>query len=149
MILNLSNLQESEIKYIINKYPDGQQDVVIAPGLHNRYYKDAEEITIKSRLNSFKDLELIICATQALRKFHSKNISLYIPYLLGARSDRKFVTGGVNYLKDVIAPIINSQRYYEVIVIDPHSDATEAVINNLKIKSNLDVVLFALQEILK
>jgi hypothetical protein len=27
---------------------------------------------------------------------------IYVPYFLGARSDRKFTEGGINYLKDVI-----------------------------------------------
>lgn len=63
MILNLVYPELSEIKYEVRKYPDGQQDVIIPSGLHEKFFLDSTEITIKSRLNSFKDLELILCAT--------------------------------------------------------------------------------------
>jgi ribose-phosphate pyrophosphokinase len=99
---------------------------------------------IKSRLNTFSDLELIICATQALKEVGVKNIELYIPYCIGARSDRKFMEGGINYVKTVIAPIINSQGYSKVTILDPHSDVLEACINNFEKEDNIDLVSFAL-----
>lgn len=131
---------ESEIKFKISQFPDGQQDLTITQ------YNDIN-IEILSRFNSFKDLELIICATKALRRLGIKTISLYIPYLLGARSDRQFVEGGTSYLVDVIAPIINSLGFETVTVIDVHSDVAAACIKNLKIISNLQLVRFALNNI--
>jgi ribose-phosphate pyrophosphokinase len=101
---------------------------------------------IKSRLNDFRDLEIIICATQALKEVGVKNISLYIPYCIGARSDRKFMEGGMNYVKHVIAPIINSQGYNKVTILDPHSDVLEACINNFEKVDNGNLVSFALQD---
>jgi ribose-phosphate pyrophosphokinase len=106
----------------------------------------AHGIIIKSRLNTFSDLEIIICATQALKEVGVKNISLYIPYCIGARSDRKFMEGGINYVKTVIAPIINSQGYNKVTILDPHSDVLEACINNFEKVDNVDLVSFALQD---
>jgi ribose-phosphate pyrophosphokinase len=138
-ILNLVYSDNSEINYKVSKFPDGQQSITITSGVG----KD-EEVLIKSRLNSFMDLELIICATQCLKEMGVKNISLYIPYCIGGRSDRKFVDGGINYIKTVIAPILNSQNYNEVIVLDPHSDILEACINNFRKKTNVDLVKFAL-----
>jgi ribose-phosphate pyrophosphokinase len=89
-----------------------------------------EPVTIISRLTSFRDLELVICANKALRELGIKEVKLEISYLLGARSDRKFETGSVNYIKEVLAPIINMQNFSNVTVLDPHSDVTEACINN-------------------
>ena len=103
-------------------------------------------IMIKSRLNTFSDLELIICATQALKEVGVKNIELYIPYCIGARSDRKFMEGGINYVKTVIAPIINSQGYNKVTILDPHSDVLEACINNFEKEDNIDLVSFAFKD---
>jgi ribose-phosphate pyrophosphokinase len=103
-------------------------------------------IKIKSRLNTFRDLELIICATQALREIGVKTIRLYIPYCIGARSDRKFVEGGINYVKHVIAPIINSQGYDSVTILDPHSDVLEACINNFHKEDNTKLVWFAMDD---
>lgn len=138
-ILNLVYSDNSEINYKVSKFPDGQQSITITSGVG----KD-EEVLIKSRLNSFMDLELIICATQCLKEMEVKNISLYIPYCIGGRSDRKFVDGGINYIKTVIAPILNSQNYNKVIILDPHSDILEACINNFKKKTNVNLVRFAL-----
>ena len=144
--LDLTNLDNSDIKYIISKFPDGQQAITI--DLENTGFESSEQVvTIKSRLNSFLDLELIICANQALIelgiKHHSlklKEISLYVPYFIGARSDRKFLKGQSNYLKTVICPIINSQNFSRVTVLDPHSDVLEACLNNFQKVSNVTFV---------
>lgn len=134
--LNLVNPQDKlSVKYKINRFPDGQQSIDIleseVPVSTFHQLRDQKtSITIKSRLNSFQDLELIICANQALRNIGVKSVKLYIPYMLGGRSDRKFKEGGINYLKDVICPIINQQGFDEVKVMDPHSDVIEACLNN-------------------
>jgi ribose-phosphate pyrophosphokinase len=139
MILNLVNPEKSEIKYKISKFPDGQQTVdIVSDVITNSMLMKI--IVIKSRLNDFKDLELIICATQALRNLGSDRIHLYVPYFLGSRSDRKFQDGGINYLKQVICPIINSQNFASVTVMDPHSDVLEACLNNFNKVNNFDLV---------
>jgi ribose-phosphate pyrophosphokinase len=134
--LNLVNQEKSDIKYKINKFPDGQQSVDLVRGTVNVI----EDIRIKTRLNSFSDLEVLICATKALRNITQKPISLYVPYFLGSRSDRKFVEGGVNYLKEVICPIINSLGFESVTVMDPHSDVLEACLNNFNKINNFALV---------
>lgn len=121
------------LKYEISRFPDGQQSIRILESGYNSFYSLKENpngIIIKSRLNTFQDLELIICTNQALKELGVKRVRLYIPYCLGGRSDRKFLEGGINYIKQVIAPIINSQNFDEVRIMDPHSDVTEACINN-------------------
>ena len=88
-------------------------------------------------MQSFKDVELIILANQAIREIDFKaNVELYVPYFLGARSDRKFLPGTSNYLKTVICPIINSQKFHQVKVLDPHSDVLEACLDNFVKISN-------------
>lgn len=151
-VLNLSDLDNSDIKYKISKFPDGQQDIVIEGwnGGDDFEWGDpllASPIQIKSRFNSFKDLELIICANNALRKLGFNPIHLYIPYLLGARSDRQFQDGGNSYLVDIIAPIINAQEFDSVIVMDVHSDVAAACIKNLKVISNVGLVQWSLDVI--
>lgn len=129
--LNLAYQEESDIKYRISRFPDGQQTVDLE-GLYNIN----DRFTIHSRLSSFMDLELILCATQALKGLGVSDITLHVPYFIGARSDRKFSEGGINYLKQVICPIVNSQNYSKVIVLDPHSDVLEACLNNFEKVSN-------------
>jgi ribose-phosphate pyrophosphokinase len=126
-ILNLTDSQKSDIKFTISKFPDGQQSITIddAPA-----FIQGKDIKLYSRLNNFRDLELIICANQALHNMAVSTVNLYVPYFMGARSDRKFVQGSINYLKQVICPIINSQNFNTVLVLDPHSDVLEACLNN-------------------
>ena len=141
--LNLVTESASDVKYKISKFPDGQQGFLITnTGIPIKN----SEIVIKSRINSFLDLELIILATSSLKEIGAKDISLYIPYFLGGRSDRKFENGGTNYIKNVIAPIINSQKYTKVVTIDPHSDVIEACIDNFSKIDNTDLVKFALDD---
>lgn len=145
-ILDLTNNSRKEntsyLEYKISKFPDGQQSI----NLGNRG-DIKEDVTIKSRLRNFRDLEVILCATAALKNLNTPNIHLYVPYFIGARSDRKFETGGLNYLKEVISPIINSQGYKSVTVLDPHSDVLEATINNFNKIDNVPFVKWSLANI--
>lgn len=143
--LNLVNPTISDIQYKISKFPDGQQTIDLTDWFAlNR----DEPVKISSRLNTFQDLELIICAVAAIRNIKpNKQIALYVPYFIGARSDRKFVDGGVNYLKQVICPIINSLKFDTVLVLDPHSDVLEACLNNYEKIDNHMIVKYSLTEI--
>jgi ribose-phosphate pyrophosphokinase len=142
--LDLTSLENSNIKYKISKFPDGQQFITLdKPQITQRM----SMILLKSRLNSFKNLELIINANQCLREFGIEDINLYVPYFLGGRSDRKFGEGQTNYLKNVICPIINSQKFNKVVVMDPHSDVLEACLDNFVKIGNFELVEFALNNI--
>ena len=146
--LNLVNPNDIlSFKYEISRFPDGQQSLRLIEGGYNTFHSlenNPNGITIKSRLNDFRDLEIIICATQALKEVGVKRIRLFIPYCVGARSDRKFMEGGFNYVKHVIAPIINSQGFERVIITDPHSDVLEACINNFVKIDNTKLVHWSL-----
>lgn len=146
-VLNLVNPKDIwSLKYEIIKFPDGQQNVKITSMLFPEI-TGVESVTIKSRLNNFRDLEIIICANQALKEIGFKSVDLYVPYFIGSRSDRKFETGSVNYLKKVISPIINAQGFNRVTVTDPHSDVLEACLENYTKISNYELVKFALTKI--
>ncbi len=141
-ILNLTNFKESDIKFFINLFPDGQQSITIGSPL-----KVDKSVRIKSRMNSFKDVELIVCANQILKDLGAEKVELYVPYFLGGRSDRKFSVGGTNYLKNVICPIINSQGFSKVYVVDPHSDVLEACLDNFNKFTNNSIVEYALDKL--
>jgi ribose-phosphate pyrophosphokinase len=149
--LNLVNPEDVlSCGYEISKFPDGQQSIRIIERNYDTFLSlrdHTNSITIKSRLNTFQDLELIICANQALKEIGVKSVKLYIPYCIGGRSDRKFQDGGVNYIKTVIAPILNLQNFDEVIIMDPHSDVLEACINNFVKYNNFYVTKMALSDI--
>ncbi len=144
-ILNLVKPEKSDIKYKIDRFPDGQQQlrfeglqVGLIKGYANPNFD--YQITITSRLNNFKDLELICCAVASLQELGITKIHLTTPYFLGSRSDRKFEEGSNNYLKTVICPIINSLNFKSVTVLDPHSDVLEACLNNFNKIDNFALV---------
>ena len=151
--LDLTNLENSDIKYKVSKFPDGQQAITL--DLENTNFdSEAQSVTIKSRLNSFLDLELIVCANQALlelgvkhHSFRLKEIALYTPFFIGGRSDRKFLNGQSNYLKTVIAPIINLQKFSRVTILDPHSDVLEACVDNFQKITNVNFAKEAIDDI--
>lgn len=130
--LNLADRASSELGYKETKFPDGQQSIEIneLSTIDDVCPYEWFSVTIETRLTSFLDVELLLCATAALKHMGVGQINLEISYLLGARSDRRFSSFSEHYLKEVICPIINAQGYGSVQILDPHSDVVEALINN-------------------
>lgn len=148
IVLNLVRPERSDLEFKISQFPDGQQALDLIEWSQLNRYKD-EPVKIVTRLNSFKDIEILICAVNAIRNFGTnREIALVAPYFLGARSDRKFQDGGVNYLKQVICPIINSLNFSAVVTLDPHSDVLEACLNNFEKVNNFKLVDEALSYII-
>ena len=145
--LNLVKPERSDLKFKISQFPDGQQSLDLTEWSQLNKYDDP--VKIITRLNSFRDVEILICAVATIRNFKTnREIALVVPYFLGARSDRKFQDGGVNYLKQVICPIINSLNFTAVVTLDPHSDVLEACLNNFEKVDNLKLVDEALSYII-
>lgn len=142
--LNLVNSEDSDIKYKINNFSDSQKNIVLE---YDKWaYGKDQTVRIISRM-SWNDLQTIICSVHALRNCGIPKIELYVPYFLGARSDRQFENGSTHYLKEIICPIINSLNLNSVTVMDPHSDVLEACLNNFYKENNFDLVKFALTDI--
>lgn len=154
-IINLVDLDKSDIKYKISPFPDGQHQVDIDLTTVNfditmegiSYIDWSKEIQIKSRLNNWIDLEIIACTVASLKEIGYKRIHLYIPYVVGARSDRKFGNGGNNYLKNVICPALNHLELESITVLDPHSDCLEMGIKNYKKIDNYELITWSLGKI--
>lgn len=158
--LDLVNPHRSTIQYKISQFPDGQQFLELRENTKavnhlnsdwgNGYQLKTDPtayVTIYSRFRSFLDLEIIIQAVNILKRVGAHDIRLHIPYFLGARSDRRFEYYGIHYIKDVVAPIINSLGLTNVSVLDPHSDVVEACVDNLHKISNLPYIKNALKSI--
>ena len=139
--LNLVEYNISDIKYKVNKFPDGQHNITITSK------SVPNEIYLIARLNHWIDLELISCAAASLRGIGVKNIHLCTPYFMGARSDRKFEKGGNNYLRDVITPAVNSLGFASINVLDAHSNCLEMAFKNYTNLDNRELVDFALEDI--
>lgn len=105
-----------------------------------------KEVMITQRVNSFNDLGLMLLATDALRRMGVKIIRLFIPYFPAARQDRVMIPGEPLSVK-VYADIINAQQYEEVIIFDPHSEVTPALLNNVKVIPNYEFVATCLSKL--
>ncbi|WP_299261112.1 ribose-phosphate diphosphokinase [uncultured Aquimarina sp.] len=105
-----------------------------------------KEVTITHRLNSFNDVGLLLVATDALRRMDVKLINVLIPYFPAARQDRVMVSGESLSVK-VYADVINAQKYNQVMVFDPHSEVTPALLNNVKVIENYEYVKECLDQI--
>lgn len=145
-ILDLTNKVNSDIKYEVYPFPDGQQQIKLDVNFNNKVWL-GKDVLIQSRLNSFKDLELISCARASFKNMDIEDIKLYIPYVLGSRSDRQFEIGSCNYLKQVFCPIINSLKFKKVIVLDPHSDVLEGCLDNFSKINNTELAKWSLENI--
>lgn len=145
-VLNLAAPTRSTIPFEVIDFSDSQKLINLLGKYAEGVTNVEQSVTIYSRM-SWSDLQLIICANQALLDAGFKEVHLYVPYFIGARSDRKFRDGGVNYLKKVICPLINAQKFKSVRVLDPHSHCLEMGIDNLEIETNAEFVKNALAHI--
>lgn len=93
------------------------------------------DVMITCRFKDGNDLMRILLATDAARRAGAKSVSLFIPFLPFARQDRMMVEGEpVSII--VFAEIINLQGYKRVILFDPHSDVSVALIKNSYVINN-------------
>lgn len=86
--------------------------------------------------NSIMDL-LLVC--DAVKRLGAEDIFLFLPYVPYGRQDRVCNEGESHSLK-VFAGLINSIGAREVVTLDPHSDVTEALIDNLTVVSQHEIL---------
>ncbi len=98
-------------------------------------FDPASVVQLTHRINSFNDLGLICTTVDALKRMGVKTIKLFIPYFPAARQDRVMVPGEPLTVK-VYADIINALGLDNVIVFDPHSEVTPALLNNCTVITN-------------
>lgn len=128
-------------------FPGGEPHVQDLPELHQFTDKYSGEIRITHRINSFNDLGFLCVTVDALKRLpcwkYSKENILYLPLMPGARQDR-VTTPGTPLTVKVYADIINSLDFNKVIIFDPHSDVTPALLNNCTVIDNTWLVQNAL-----
>jgi ribose-phosphate pyrophosphokinase len=97
---------------------------------------------ILARIQSSDDIMELVMVKNALDNFHRAfdyNTYLVMPYIPYARQDRVCVEGESFSLK-AFASIINSLKFKSVRVLDPHSDVVAAVIDNIRVDSQLSII---------
>lgn len=82
---------------------------------------------------------VIAQAVDSCRRQGVKRIVLYLPYFPCARQDRVAVSGDSISVK-VYADMLNSLELDRIIVADPHSDAVEICVDNLRVMKQDKIV---------
>jgi len=94
-----------------------------------------DEVTITTRIRQFNDVGLLLLAADALRRMGVAKLHLLLPYFPAARQDRVAVTGEALSVK-VYADVLNSAGFDSITILDPHSEVTPALLENVRVVSN-------------
>lgn len=113
-------------------YPDGQISVKLK---HSHDYP----LDVHERINSYADLFAVRSIAEAAHYQGIKLGTLTIPCLFGQRSDRRF-EGSQSFDLGLIADVINDCGFKRVVIFDPHSDVSLALIKNSEKLSPLGYV---------
>jgi ribose-phosphate pyrophosphokinase len=110
----------------IGKFPGGEIRVRIPADI-----PFMDEVRIEAYLFSSDDIMTLIMLTDALRRYNSGSvhkIRLTMPYVPYARQDRVCNEGEAFSIK-AFASIINMLNFSSIVITDPHSDVTTALID--------------------
>lgn len=124
---NLINPGQSAIRFTAMQFPDGQPHVKIDTGsaaVLNR----SEPLRILTRLNNANDLLTVLLVKNTLDYMEFSHIELHVSYLLAARMDRVMLDGEPFSLK-VVAAMLNQGGFKKIMIFDPHSEVSTALID--------------------
>lgn len=140
-LYRIDNNKKIPCKFVFDKFPAGEtllrleSDHIGNPNEVRRY-----EIRLDFQGNGdLIDLALLVDALHQ----QSRNgilIDLDIPYFPYARQDR-VCSEGESFSLKVVANLINSLRFRNVKVLDPHSDVTPALVDKIEIVHPDNIVI--------
>lgn len=98
--------------------------------------------------NDMSEMFTVYCITKHLRQNGANRISLVMPYIPNARMDRVKKTSEVFTLK-YFCEFINDLKFDRVYVVDPHSDVSTALLNNVYVDAPTSYICQAAKSISK
>jgi ribose-phosphate pyrophosphokinase len=128
----LDKVERLEIKFI--KFSDGAEICEI-PQLKTTNIKIVLNVE-----NCNQDIIRLMLVKDALDNLRVKDVVLSLPYIPNARADRRFSNNQSHSLK-VFCNIINSLGFKSVIVSDPHSDVSTALLDNVVVNDQANCFL--------
>lgn len=117
----------------ISNFPGGEVHISLKEGIvadikiHN-----INTCILYAKLKNSNNIMSLLLAQDVLSRLNVKIEELIIPYFPYARQDRVCNKGEALSLK-VMANIINNMNIPKVTIVDPHSDVTGALLNNVNI----------------
>lgn len=132
----------SSVELKVLKFPGGEVHVTVETDV------PADAIEIKAHLPNSEAVITLLMATDALRRAYAGiPIDLHLPYVPYARQDR-VANAGESLSVKVFAELINAQDYRRVVIEDPHSDVTPALIDRVVIDDPLPTLRHVVQHVL-
>jgi ribose-phosphate pyrophosphokinase len=123
-------------------FPGGEVLIQTQPNFG--FFNTQDTIRIEARIRNSDDLFALALIKDAIENEQitygdKSSIELIIPYVPYARQDRTCCKGEPHSLK-VFAKFINNLNFDRVIVCDPHSDVTGALIDRVKIIDQVQII---------
>lgn len=141
--LNLIYPDQSDIVFRTMLFPDGQPHIKIDMDSMASLDREAP-LCILTRINNPADLMMVLLVKNTLDYLEFTQVTLHISYLMAARMDRVMLDGEPFALK-VVAGMLNQAGFRKVMIFDPHSEVSTALIdrsyaisNHLYVKDVLD-----------
>ena len=119
-------------------FPDGTMLI--------KHLSDGENTKITWLYDNDEECMVIYFLVKHLRTHGVKRIELLMPYIPNARMDRVKNSDEVFTLK-YFAEFINDLKFDTVEVIDPHSNVSTALIDNISIIEPTDIILHLLETV--
>lgn len=92
-------------------------------------------ISVTVSLKSSSEVMKLLLVKDALDRISNVPMELKLGYMPYARQDRVCNEGEALSVK-VMADLINNMKFDSVVILDPHSDVTPALLNNCKIRDS-------------
>lgn len=125
--LNLIDAAASDLRFETMVFPDGQPHIKIDVDSMKALDR-GQPVRILSRISQPADLLLVLLVKNTLDHEEFCRVELHISYLMAARMDRVMQPGEPFTLK-VVAAMINQAGFSKVMIFDPHSEVTTALID--------------------
>ena len=112
--LNLVHLEDSDIKYSISRFPDGEVQISLEEFSHK------EQVLVKCRVTNAEDLFILMQVLDILDR-HEVLYKLNIYYLMSMRMDRVMDFNRPFTLK-IVLNILKNCNAETIEILEPHSD---------------------------
>jgi ribose-phosphate pyrophosphokinase len=119
------------IPYTRTIFPGGEVCVALT------YPEEIEgyPVLITARVRSSEDVMVLLMLTDALHQAGVASVSLKLPYFPYGRQDR-VASPGESFSAKVFAQLLNAQAYERIIILEPHSDVTAAVLDRVTVQTS-------------
>ena len=142
-------IKVNDVEVKTGKFPDGTPEMLHVNNIVIYNLADHYSIPVINFTWNYEDDSELVKLIYLVNHYREQlgrfvRYNLFMPYIPNARMDRTKSSNEVFTLK-WFAKIINSLEFDNVYVLDPHSDVSVALINNL-VKNNVDKYIIDAKE---